>query len=386
MLMNNWYVAAESSEIKAGEPFGVKMLGCDFVLYRTQSGEAVCHSNVCCHRGASLCHGKVLGDCVKCPFHGWEFNEQGKCVNVPSMGPDFKIPSRAKIDTYPVTEKYGWVWVFLGDLPADRRPPIPDLLDEYSQVDKWRTTQLNSTAPVNWTKMEENNIDTAHLSFVHSVFGSRQDPRATIVPIQRKPYGARVERERTAPKSSQKEGQLGELLKEERTKTRVSLEFSVAGLCHRIHPEFRPGMSQATFSASTPIDPWNTRSFSLQARNYAIEPEGDAERLKGRAKARDEDLAVSTRIRPPVGPTPVRNETLVKADEMEGLFRRYVFKLIELGWELDYEKMQRDYDTKVYVIPSPERREDPTGWVHEPVPTTRPRVEDDAWPVDWWTD
>ncbi|MEZ5917629.1 MAG: hypothetical protein R3C40_08735 [Parvularculaceae bacterium] len=174
------------------------------------------------------------------------------------------------------------------------------------------------------------------------------------------------------------------MLKEERTKTRVSLEFSVAGLCHRIHPEFRPGMAQVALGASTPIDPRNTRFFGLQARNYAIEPEGDQERLDGRRKAMLEDVAISSKVRPPVGPTPMRNEVLVKADEMETLFRHYVLQLIEMGWELDYKKMQEDYDHKVYVIPSPARREDPHGWVHEAAPTTRPRKDDDAWPVETW--
>ncbi|MCA8887254.1 MAG: Rieske 2Fe-2S domain-containing protein [Parvularculaceae bacterium] len=384
MLINNWYVAAESADVKVGEPFGVKMLGCDFVLFRKENGEPVCLSNVCCHRGAALCNGSIKGDNIACPFHGWQFDQQGKCVSIPSMGPEFAIPARAKIDSYPVVEKYDWVWVFLGDLPEDRRPPVPELLPEYVQTDKWRTTRMTYEAGVNWTKAEENNIDTAHLPFVHSAFGARQDPRATIVPIDRKPYGARVERERTAPKASQKQGVLGDLLKEERTKTRVSLEFSVAGLCHRIHPEFRPGMAQVALGASTPIDPRNTRFFGLQARNYAIEPEGDQERLDGRRKAMLEDVAISTKVRPPVGPTPMRNEVLVKADEMETLFRHYVLQLIEMGWELDYKKMQQDYDHKVYVIPSPARREDPHGWVHEAAPTTRPRKDDDAWPVEAW--
>ncbi len=385
MLINNWYVAAESEDVKVGEPKGVKMLGCDFVLYRDESGQAVCLSNVCCHRGASLCDGKVDGNNVQCPFHGWQFNGSGKCVSIPSMGPDAKIPARAKVDAYPVVEKYDWVWVFLGDLPEEDRPPVPDLLPEYYQTDKWRTTRMSYEADVNWTKAEENNIDTAHLSFVHKSFGARQDPKATIVPIQKKPYGALVERERTAPKAAQKSGRLGAILSEERAKTKVSLEFSVAGLCHRIHPEFRPGVAQVTLGTSTPIDPYRTRFFGLQARNYAIEPEGDAERLAGRRQAMEEDLAISTKVRPRLGPTPHREEVLVKADEMESTFRHYVFSLIDKGWEIDFDKMQENYDRKVFVIPSPARRDDPKGWAHEAVPTTKPRTENDVWPSKEWT-
>lgn len=381
MLMNNWYVAAESADVPAGKPYGVRMLGFDFALYRDQDGEVHCLSDVCVHRGASLSRGFCAAEKrLACPFHGWEFDGAGNVVKIPSMGEDFKIPKRAKIDSYPVVEKYDWIWVFLGDLPVEKRPPVPDLLPEYPDVASWRTTRLSFEADVNWTKLEENSLDTAHLSFVHKAFGNRMDPKANIVPIERTAYGARVARERTPPKTSEaKTGILAELLKEERPKTQVELEFSMVGICHRIKPTFRPGMSQITFSSSVPIDPLRTRSFGLQARNYAIEPEHDQERIDGRKQAQAEDLGVVTHVRPKIGPTPFRQEVLVKADEMESIFRHLVYQMIEKGWEIDYAKVQADWNHKIYVIPSPARRLDPEGWVHEACPTTRPRQADDGW-------
>lgn len=381
MLINNWYVAAESADIQPGKPHPVRMLGCDFVLFRKEDGTVACLSDVCCHRGASLSHGKICDDRVACPFHGWEFEATGRCAKIPSMGP-VAIPKRARVDSYPVVEKYDWIWVFLGDLPEDRRPPVPDLLPEYYDTDNWRTTRLVIDVNVNWQKMEENSIDTAHLTFVHEVFGSREDPTATIVPLERRPYGMRVSRERTAPKAAQKTGVLGKLLSEERPKTRVTLEFSVAGIGHRINPEFRPGMAQIAFSVSTPIDAENTRIFGLQARNYAIEPEHDAERIAGRKKAIGEDIAVVSRVRPKVGPTPLNNEFLVEADGMEVAFRRMIMQLVDKGWEIDHKKVAAEYDRKVYVIPSPARREDPKNWVHDAVPTTKPRQENDGFELD----
>src|SRR3546814_15640980 len=88
-----------------------------------------------------------------------------------------KVPKRGRIDSYPTKEIYGWVWVFLGDLPEDERPEPPTLLPEYHQTDAWRTTRMVIEAPVNWTKFEENSLDTAHLSFVHKAFGNRMDPK-----------------------------------------------------------------------------------------------------------------------------------------------------------------------------------------------------------------
>lgn len=378
MLMNNWYVAAESKDVVVGQPLGVRMLGFDYVLYRLPDGKVVCMSDVCVHRGASLSRGKCVGETVACPFHGWQFDPSGNCTKIPSIAEDAPIPKRAKIDSYPTEEIYDWVWVFLGDLPEDKRPAPPRLLPEFEQTETWRTTRMVIEAPANWQKFEENSLDTAHLAFVHATFGSRLDPKAVSVPIVRTPYGARLKREKTAPKASQKSGVLGELLKEEREKTTVELEFSVLGVCHRINPTFRPGLSQVTFSATTPIDAKTSRQFGLQARNYAIEPEHDQERLTGRWNAINEDIGVISFVRPALGPTAFRDEVLVRADEMESTFRHLVFRMIDAGWEIDHEKVQREWDRKVYVIPSPARRLDPTGWAHEACPTTKPRT-DDGW-------
>ena len=135
-------------------------------------------------------------------------------------------------------------------------------------------------------------------------------------------------------------------------------------------------MTHVVFSASTPIDEYHTRQFGQQARNSMLEPEHDQERLDGRKQAISEDIGVVSHVRPMIGPTPFKDEFLVKADEMETIFRGLVMEMVECGWEIDYQKVRADWDHKVYVIPCPARREDPKGWVHEAVPTTRPRKTD----------
>ncbi len=377
MLINNWYVAADSADIKVGEPTSVKMLGFDFVLYRLETGAVVCLSDVCVHRGASLSRGNCVDENVACPFHGWEFAPDGNCAKIPSMGEDFTT-RRAKVDSYPAEEVYGWVWVFLGDLDEEDRPPIPDLLPEYHDTDNWRTTRMWFEVDANWQKFEENSLDTAHITYVHSTFGNRTDRKHTPAQIKSTYYGKKVRRERKAPKATQKSGVLGKLLSEERSKTVVELEFCLVGIAHRINPQFRPGMSQATFSASTPIDSKRTRQFGLQARNYAIEPENDQERIDGRRQAIDEDIAVITHVRPAIGPTSFSDEMLVQSDQMETEFRKMVMRMIDAGYEIDHEKVEAQWDRKIYVIPSPARRRDPKGWVHEAVPTTKPR-NDKIW-------
>src|SRR3546814_18136052 len=88
-----------------------------------------------------------------------------------------KVPKRGRIDSYPTKEIYGWIWVFLGDLPEDERPEPPTLLPEYHKTDAWRTTRMVIEAPVNWTKFEENSLDTANLSLVDQEFGNRTEER-----------------------------------------------------------------------------------------------------------------------------------------------------------------------------------------------------------------
>jgi len=88
---------------------------------------------VCIHRCASLADGWVSGDRVVCPYHGWEFGADGACTNIPALGPDTRIPKRVRVDSYPTMEKYGWVWAFLGDLPENERPKVPDLFPEFEE-------------------------------------------------------------------------------------------------------------------------------------------------------------------------------------------------------------------------------------------------------------
>jgi phenylpropionate dioxygenase-like ring-hydroxylating dioxygenase large terminal subunit len=368
MLINNWYVAATSEQVLPEAPYGVRMLGLDFVLFRNSDGDVSCLSDVCCHRGGALADGILHGDCIACPYHGWQYDVSGKCVLIPSMGPDAKIPSRARVDSYPTEERYGWVWVFLGDLAADERPPLPELYPEYDQSDTWRAIPYQFDAPANWVRLEENSLDTIHTSFVHSRFGGRVDPASAAMPITETKWGARVARTKNAPGHDRKSGALADLLPKDRKKTSVELEFSIIGVCHRIQPTFREGMSQINFSARTPIDPTHTRVFGWQARNYLVEPEHDAERAAAIMEAVGEDLAVVTKVRPPLTPPALPREFLVEADSMELAFRRRVSEFEARGWEIDYDAYLARSQREVLVIPSPARRVTGGSWVQKTIP------------------
>jgi phenylpropionate dioxygenase-like ring-hydroxylating dioxygenase large terminal subunit len=370
MFINNWYVAAKVDAVRAGEPLKVRMLGADFVLFRDENGEIACLSNVCIHRGASLAHGKVHENGrIACPYHGWQFNAGGQCMRIPALG-DVVPPTRARVDTYPVEELFGLVWVFLGDAPEEERPPLPtDWYPEYGPIEGWRAVSIDYVAPLNWMRAEENSIDGAHPSFVHAAFGSRRDPKVHIVPVVRdSEWTASTTRERTPPDRSQKTGRMHEMTEEVRGKNVATTAFHWAGLTHRIYIKRADGLVICTVAHRTPVDANNTRTFITQLRNYDLTDEMDAERLAGIQQAVGEDVGVVECVRPRFQVKSRAQELLTEADQLETAFREIIAAQAAKGWEIDMETVEREYDRQVFIIPSPTRRENPKNWVHKPMP------------------
>ncbi|HHQ14428.1 MAG TPA: aromatic ring-hydroxylating dioxygenase subunit alpha, partial [Chromatiales bacterium] len=122
MYINFWYPIARATDVTDSKPIRVELLGLPFVVFRDEQGDAHVLADTCVHRGGSLSAGWVRGGRAVCPYHGWEFDGSGRCVHIPSLA-DQKPPARAKVDSYPVQEKYGIVFAFLGDLPEEQRPP-----------------------------------------------------------------------------------------------------------------------------------------------------------------------------------------------------------------------------------------------------------------------
>jgi len=368
MLINNWYVACAAAEVTAGKALRVQMLGCHFVLFRDAAGAVACLADTCPHRGAALGDGEMVGHEVACPYHGWRFGADGRCTHIPALGSEVTPPKRVRVDRYPTEEKYGWIWAFLGDLPAAQRPRIPDLFPEYEDTTHWRRMPYQFEAKANWMRFEENSLDTAHTNFVHRQFGAKRTPKLDPYPIEPTEWGARVARQKPAPQQDQKSGEIAKLLAADRRSTSVTLEFSLVGLCHRIQPTFREGMSQINFTARTPIDAWRSRAIGWQSRNYLLEPEHDAERMAGILLAVEEDLRVVEKVEPKLTPRSLTDEFLTETDGMEVAFRKTVARHAAAGNEIDVDRFEQLRRRQVLVIPSPERREDKSNWVHQTVP------------------
>jgi phenylpropionate dioxygenase-like ring-hydroxylating dioxygenase large terminal subunit len=196
MLKNYWY-AVEFGAAVQDTPVQVRVFDQDLVLYRNSQGEIICHSDICIHRGGSLAGGKVHGDCISCPYHGWQFDEQGACVKIPANRAGLPIPKKARVDTYPVVERYGYVFVFLGDLPEAERPPMPVLPLLEPTKDARATDNRIITGQFEWEanyeRVLENGVDAAHAPFVHSTsFGNPDKPEIEDFDLQESVVGGHL--------------------------------------------------------------------------------------------------------------------------------------------------------------------------------------------------
>jgi phenylpropionate dioxygenase-like ring-hydroxylating dioxygenase large terminal subunit len=118
---NHWYVVARSVELTT-KPLGVVLWQQPIVLYRDSQGQVQALDDRCPHRYVKLSRGQVRGDNIECAYHGWRIDAQGKCVDIPSLEPNQKLPT-CRVRAYPVREQDGFIWLFAGD--AERAIQIP---------------------------------------------------------------------------------------------------------------------------------------------------------------------------------------------------------------------------------------------------------------------
>ncbi|MBT9314072.1 aromatic ring-hydroxylating dioxygenase subunit alpha [Leptothoe spongobia] len=192
MLKNFWYACEFSSAI-TNTPKRITLLCQNFVLYRNSKGQVIALDDTCPHRGASLSLGRIEGDCIQCPYHGWQFQADGACVEIPANQPDVNIPKAAHVTVYPIQEKYDFVWIFLGDLPENERPPLP-AFSEFEDP-TWRVISSEFKWNTHYTRIVENTIDPAHTPFIHaSTFGSgaAKDPKIPKHDVQLSDWGGQI--------------------------------------------------------------------------------------------------------------------------------------------------------------------------------------------------
>ncbi len=163
MIPNRWYAVLESHHLKR-RPLGVRRLGEDLVLWRRADGTAVCMPDRCPHRGAALSRGRVAGDCIACPWHGFQFDAGGHCTLAPCSGRGAHLSEALATRSLPLREERGLVWLWWGE-PQRQYPPLP-WFDELPHGLSHAVTR-SYELPYRWERMMETNIDIHHTPFVH---------------------------------------------------------------------------------------------------------------------------------------------------------------------------------------------------------------------------
>ncbi|MGM0877718.1 MAG: Rieske 2Fe-2S domain-containing protein [Bacillota bacterium] len=160
VLENEWHPVYKASELK-DKPVGIILMGERIAIFRTKNGVHA-FRDLCIHRGAMLSEGYIENDRIVCPYHGWKYNEGGKCVCIPAQDKGTKIPERAKAEVYHCIEKYGIVWVCIGT-PTSDLPYLEEFEDEAKRPLVCGPYEVKAAG----TRVIENFTDFAHLMYVH---------------------------------------------------------------------------------------------------------------------------------------------------------------------------------------------------------------------------
>ena len=166
---NGWFQVAYSDDLDAGRIAPLEYFGRPLVLFRGEDGKAAVLDAHCAHLGANIAvGGRVEGNTVVCPFHGWRYDASGACVGIPNARP---VPARARLRAWPVVERNGLIMVWHHAEAKDTEWEIPELAeyasDAWTAYDK-RRWQIR----VHVQDVAENAVDREHFATVHGTSAS----------------------------------------------------------------------------------------------------------------------------------------------------------------------------------------------------------------------
>ena len=314
LLRNEWFPAAWASSVPPNSLSGARLLGTDVMLWRSETGVRVWR-DLCVHRGAKLSLGRICrtsrGECVVCPYHGWEYNAAGECVRIPAH-PDQAPPARARVDQFAAREKYGVIWVCLGQ-PSTDVPAFPEGDQPEFRLVPCGPYLFHAQGP----RIIENLLDVAHLPTAHA--GLLGDP-------------ARAE--------------IGDYAVSATTDGIVARDIPVwqpdpdgTGRAAEVHYTYwveRPftarltklhnGQNFSILASATPVDAENSLAWVVLAMNYANDvPEEDLHRFQDQVT--EQDIRIVNSQRPELLPLDLQAELHLRSDQVAIAYRRWLRQL-----------------------------------------------------------
>jgi renierapurpurin 18,18'-hydroxylase len=169
---NHWYAVAWARQLRVGQILPVTVWSQSIALFRDSQGQVKAIENVCAHKGVAMDKGKVVGDAIVCPYHGWEFSGSGDCVGIPYFPADQKLP-RACLRRFPVQEKYGLIWLFPGEAALAETQELP-VIAEYDDPN-WLMIPVGAQFKAHFSICNENTMDVFH-GYLHQNLQGWFDP------------------------------------------------------------------------------------------------------------------------------------------------------------------------------------------------------------------
>lgn len=160
VLFNDWHAVLTSADL-GDTPVAIELMGERVVVFRTQYGVHA-FKDLCVHRGAALSLGRIRENTLVCPYHGWRFSVDGRCVEIPAQPKNRPIPTKACVTKFACREKMGLIWVNMGN-PRQDIPEYEEFNDPNYQTVTCGPYHVNASAP----RVVENFLDVAHLMWVH---------------------------------------------------------------------------------------------------------------------------------------------------------------------------------------------------------------------------
>src|SRR5947207_13580626 len=165
MFRRYWMPALLAEELPENDcpPVRVKLLSERLLAFRDSQGQYGLVDEFCAHRGVSLWFGRNEDCGLRCPYHGWKYDVTGQCTEVPSEPAGSEFQKRIKLKSYPLIERGGVLWTYMG--PPEKQPGPPEW--EFANVPLTQTISTKRLQECNWLQALEGGIDSSHVSWLH---------------------------------------------------------------------------------------------------------------------------------------------------------------------------------------------------------------------------
>ncbi len=165
LFRSYWLPALLAEELPENDcpPVRVKLLSERLVAFRDSEGRYGLIDEFCAHRGVSLWFGRNEEGGLRCPYHGWKYDVNGQCMEVPSEPVESGFCKKVKLTSYPLVKIGDVLWTYMG--PADKKPPLPEW--EFALVPPEQSFTSKRLQECNWLQAMEGGIDSSHVSFLH---------------------------------------------------------------------------------------------------------------------------------------------------------------------------------------------------------------------------